>query len=74
MSMRGAMRRVFAAILPWPARRERKAAIAAANAQAEQARRRAERDRAITADLERMRTSDPIAAIIAEQLRGGRQT
>jgi len=72
MSGREAVRRVLAVVLPWPRRRQRKAAVRAARAEAEMSRRRAARARAVTADLERMRDTNHFAEIIARQIREGR--
>lgn len=79
MGIRKAVSRMIAALLPWPHRRERRAATAAAwaqraaaRAEAEESRRRAEHARGIAAELRKMARDNHFAESIARQIREGR--
>jgi hypothetical protein len=72
MGMRKAVRRLAAAALPWPGRSQRKAAIAAARAEAARSRRRATAAQQVTDDIARMTAGNHFADAIARQIREGR--
>lgn len=79
MSPGEAVRRMLAAILPWPTRAERKQAIVRARARADAARRNAEqaevraaRARELAERVQRLAYDDPAAAVIARQIRDRR--
>ena len=73
MSSREAVRRLLAAVLPWPHRKDRKAAVEAARRQAAESRRRAARARTIAAELTQMAADNHFADAIARQIREGRR-
>lgn len=62
------LRRVMGAMFPWPARAERKAAIAQARTGREQAEARAAHAAEVRADIERMAARNHFAQAIAEQI------
>lgn len=73
MSIRKAVIRALAAALPWPHGKARKAAVAAAEAEARESRRRAAHARSVAADLQRMARDNHFAAAIARQIMEGRK-
>jgi hypothetical protein len=72
MSAWKAVRRLAAAMLPWPGRPQRKRAIAAARAEAAQSRRRASDAQQVTDDIARMTAGNHFAESIARQITQGR--
>lgn len=70
MTLRKWVRRMYAAILPWPARSERKARVAAAKLGAEQAERKKEDAEHVKEDLERILRQNHFAQVIVDGLIG----
>lgn len=64
----GMLGRVVDAILPWPSRRERRAAIEAARGEKEASRHAAARAAQLRAAVDRMAAENHFAASIAEQV------
>jgi hypothetical protein len=72
--LRKAVATVIAALRPWPARHERKAAIAAATAEKERSRAAAARARAVQEQITRLARENHFALAITEQIiRGHRE-